>query len=164
MSGAARLGAGAFLVLLSLAALSATPKKPAASASAAAPAPAAAASAPAAAASAPTEFAGSFVAGTTYVAEMAFDARALKTWRPVKDVQPGKNVAWTIVWTNLDQFPALKTPATQARPQRFRFRVTKTETLSGSPALPWMATYRCEILAFEPVAVTAPANASTRRR
>ena len=50
-------------------------------------------------------------AGTTYVAEMAFDSRALKTWRPVKDVQPGKNVAWTIVWTNLDQFPALKTPA-----------------------------------------------------
>jgi hypothetical protein len=95
---------------------------------------------------------------------MAFDSRALKTWRPLKDVQPGKNVAWTIVWTNLEQFPALKTPATQARPQRFRFRVTKTETLSGSPALPWMATYRCEILAFEPVAVTAPANATTRRR
>jgi len=164
MSGAARLGAGAFLVLLSLAAGSATPKKPAASAASAAPAPASAASAPAASASAPTEFSGTFVAGTTYVAEMAFDSRALKTWRPVKDVQPGKNVAWTIVWTNLDQFPALKTPATQARPQRFRFRVTKTETLSGSPALPWMATYRCEILAFEPAAVTAPANASTRRR
>jgi hypothetical protein len=40
MSGAARLGAGAFLVLLSLAAGSATPKKPVASAAAAAPAPA----------------------------------------------------------------------------------------------------------------------------
>jgi hypothetical protein len=161
MSGAARPAAGALLILLSLAAWSATPKKAAAPA---APAPATAASAAAAAASAPTEFAGTFVAGTTYVAEMAFDSRALKTWRPVKDVQPGKNVAWTIVWTNLDQFPALKSPATQGRPQRFRFRVTKTETLSGSPALPWMATYRCEILAFEPVLVTAPANASTRRR
>jgi hypothetical protein len=161
MSGAARLAAGAFLVLLSLAAWSATPKKAAPSA---APAPATAPSAAAPPASAPTEFAGTFVAGTTYVSEMAFDSRALKTWRPLKDVQPGKNVAWTIVWTNLEQFPALKTPATQARPQRFRFRVTKTETLSGSPALPWMATYRCEILAFEPVAVTAPANATTRRR
>jgi hypothetical protein len=159
MSGAARPAAGALLILLSLAAWSATPKKAAPSAAAA---PATAASAAAAPASAPTEFAGTFVAGTTYVSEMAFDARALKTWRPLKDVQPGKNVAWTIVWTNLDQFPALKTPATQARPQRFRFRVTKTETLSGSPALPWMATYRCEILAFEPVAT--PANAAAHRR
>ena len=58
----------------------------------------------------------------------------------------GKDVAWTIAWTNLDQFPALKTAATQARPQRMRFRVTKTDMLSGSPKLPWMATYRCEIL------------------
>ena len=93
---------------------------------------------------------------------MAFDARALKIWRPLKEVQPGKDVAWTIAWTNLDQFPALKTAATQARPQRFRFRVVKTDMLSGSPKLPWMVTYRCEILAVEPVA--APAQAPARRR
>ena len=54
-------------------------------------------------------------AATTYVAEVFYDARALRTWRPVKDVHVGKNVAWTIAWTNLDQFPALKTAATQAR-------------------------------------------------
>jgi hypothetical protein len=36
--------------------------------------------------------------------------------------------------------------------------------LSGSPALPWMATYRCEILAFEPIAVPPPAHAPTTRR
>ena len=163
MSGAGRLAAGACLLVLSLAAWSATPKKPAASAPAVRAA-ASAASAPAASASAPTEFEGTFVAGTTYVAEMAFDSRALKTWRPVRDVQPGKNVAWTIVWTNLDQFPALKSTATQARPQRFRFRVAKTDMLSGSPTLPWMATYRCEILAFEPIAVAPPAHAPTTRR
>jgi hypothetical protein len=79
-----------------------------------------------------------------------------------RDVQPGKNVAWTIVWTNLDQFPALKTAATQARPQRFRFRVVKTDQTSGSPTLPWIATYRCEILAVEPVPVPPPTPAKKR--
>ena len=117
------------------------------------PAPTASAPAPAAA---PVEFTGTFLAGTTYLAEMVYDARVLKTWRPVKDVQPGANVAWTVAWTNLEQFPALKTPATQARQQRFRFRVVKTDIVSGSPQLPWMATYRCEVLAAEPMTALAP--------
>ena len=100
----------------------------------------------------PVEFAGTFASGTTYVGDMFYDARALKTWRPVKDVQPGNNVAWTVRWDNLDQFPALKTAAGQARTQRFRFRVVKADIVSGSPKLPWMATYHCEVLAVEPVA------------
>ena len=118
-------------------------------------APAAAPSAPTATSaptSAPVEFAGTFTSGTTYVGDMFYDARALKTWRPVKDVQPGNNVAWTVRWDNLDQFPALKTTAGQARTQRFRFRVVKADIVSGSPKLPWMATYHCEVLAVEPVA------------
>jgi len=100
----------------------------------------------------PVEFAGTFASGTTYVGDMFYDARALKTWRPVKDVQPGNNVAWTVRWDNLDQFPALKTAAGQARTQRFRFRVVRADIVSGSPKLPWMATYHCEVLAVEPVA------------
>jgi hypothetical protein len=124
---------------------------------------AARASAPASAAATPVvEFNGTFAAGTTYVGEMFYDARALKTWRPVKDVQPGHNVAWTVAWSNLDQFPALKTAATQARPQRFRFRVVQSDIVSGSPRLPWMATYRCEVLAVDPVA--APPPQAARRR
>ena len=103
-------------------------------------------------AAAPVEFNGTFVAGTTYVAEMFYDARVLKTWRPVKDVQPGPNTAWTVAWSNLDQFPALKNSSAQSKHQRFRFRVTKADVLSGSPQLPWMATYRCEVLAVDPVA------------
>jgi hypothetical protein len=103
-------------------------------------------------AAAPVEFAGNFAAGTTYVGDMFYDARVLKTWRPVKDVQPGGNVAWTVRWDNLDQFPALKTTSGQARTQRFRFRVVKTDIVSGSPQLPWMATYHCEVLAAEPLA------------
>ena len=116
---------------------------------AAAPAASAAASA---AAAAPVEFSGTFAAGTTYVADVFYDARVLKTWRPVKDVQPGSNVAWTVRWDNLDRFPSLKTAAGQARTHRFRFRVAKTDIVSGSPQLPWMATYHCEILGAEPVA------------
>jgi hypothetical protein len=116
---------------------------------AASTAPTAGSSAPAAA---PVEFNGTFVAGATYVAEMFYDARVLKTWRPVKDVQPGPNTAWTVAWSNLDQFPALKNANAQSKHQRFRFRVTKADVVSGSPQLPWMATYHCEVLAAEPVA------------
>jgi len=163
MSGGARLAVGVGLVAFSLAASAATPARKGAAASAPPPtANARAASAPAAAASAPTEFNGALVAGVTYVADVFFDTRVLHIWRPVKEVVPGKDVAWTIAWTNLDQFPALKTPATQARPQRMRFRVAKTDMLSGSPKLPWMATYRCEILAVEPL--PAPAAQTARRR
>ena len=103
-------------------------------------------------AAAPVEFSGTFAAGTTYVADVFYDARVLKTWRPVKDVQPGSNVAWTVRWDNLDRFPALKTAAGQARTHRFRFRVVKTDIVSGSPKMPWMATYHCEVLSAEPVA------------
>ena len=56
------------------------------------PAAPSASAAASAAAAAPVEFSGTFATGTTYVADMFFDARVLKTWRPVKDVQPGKNV------------------------------------------------------------------------
>jgi hypothetical protein len=66
-----------------------------------------------------------------------------------------KNVAWAIDWANIDKFPALKTPEARARPHRFRFRVVKTDSSSGSPSLPWMTTYRCEILAAEPLAAPA---------
>ena len=165
MSRGARLAVGAALVTMSLAAWSQPAARKGAPAAGRPPAAASAptaASAPAAAASAATEFSGALVAGTTYVADMAFDARALKVWRPLKDVQPGKDVAWTIAWTNLDQFPALKSAAAQAKPQRFRFRVVKTDMVSGSPQLPWMVTYRCEILTVEPVA--AAAQAPLRRR
>ena len=112
MSGGARLAVGVGLVAFSLAASAATPARKGAAASAPPPtANARAASAPAAAASAPTEFNGALVAGVTYVADVFFDTRVLHIWRPVKEVVPGKDVAWTIAWTNLDQFPALKTPA-----------------------------------------------------
>ncbi|HEY2560383.1 MAG TPA: hypothetical protein VGI48_11790 [Caldimonas sp.] len=161
MSGGGRLAVGICLLALALAATAATaPRKGTAASS---PAAAGAhASAPAAAASAPTEFSGSLVAGETYVADVFFDSRALHIWRPVKEVFPGKDVAWTIAWNNLDQFPALKTTAVQARPQRMRFRVVKTDMLSGSPKLPWMATYRCEILAVEPLPAAAPHAARKR--
>ena len=161
----ARLAVGAGLVALSLAAWPATAaRKGAASAPAAANArPPAAASAPAAAASAPTEFTGSLVTGVTYVADVFFDTRALHIWRPVKDLNPGKDIAWTIAWTNLDKFPALKTATTQAKPQRFRFRVVKTDMLSGSPKLPWMVTYQCEVLGFETLPAVATAQPARRR-
>jgi hypothetical protein len=154
MSGSHRLALALCLMATSLAAAAATPSREAASAPAAAMA----------AASAPVEFNGLLEAGTTYVAEMAYDARALKTWRPVKEVRVAKNVAWTITWTNIDHFAQLKNPATQARPQRFRFRVVKNDVVSGSPVMPWMSTYRCEILAFEPVPVAAPAKPPPKKR
>ncbi|HEX4235939.1 MAG TPA: hypothetical protein VH041_16735 [Caldimonas sp.] len=162
MSGGGPLAIGTFLLVVALAAAPATPAKKGTAATAPAAA-SARASAPAAAASAPTEFSGSLIAGETYVADVFFDARALHIWRPVKEVFPGKDVAWTIAWTNLDQFPALKTTATQAHPQRMRFRVVKTDLLSGSPKLPWMATYRCEILAVEPLP-TPPAPKAAHKR
>jgi hypothetical protein len=165
MSGGARLAAGACLAALSIAAIAATPARSAsapARANAAATAPAA--SAAPAAASAPVEFNGLLEAGTTYQAEMAYDSRALRTWRPVKEVRVAKNVAWTIVWTNIDRFPQLKTTATQAKPQRFRFTVVKNDVVSGSPAMPWMSTYHCEILAVDPVAAPAPSTPPPKKR
>ena len=165
MSGGVRFAVGAWLAALSMAAGAATPARTAsapARANAAAATPAA--SATPAAASAPVEFIGLLEAGTTYVAEMAYDSRALRTWRPVKEVRVAKNVAWTIDWTNIDRFPQLKTAATQAKPQRFRFSVVKNDVVSGSPVMPWMSTYRCEILAVEPVAVAGPSTPPPKKR
>ena len=154
MTRRARAAIAASLVAITAGAWSAGPThKPTGTPAPAPRASAAAASASAsAAASAPVEFAGTFATGTTYVGDMFYDARALKTWRPVKDVQPGANVAWTVRWDYIDQFPALKTAAGQARTQRFRFRVVKADIVSGSPKMPWMATYHCEVLSAEPVA------------
>ena len=160
MRGGARFAAGACLAALAMAAVAATPAR-----TASAPANAKA-SAPAstAAASTPVEFNGLLEAGTTYLAEMTYDTRALRTWRPVKEVRVAKNVAWTIVWTNIDRFPQLKTAATQAKPQRFRFTVIKNDVVSGSPVMPWMSTYHCEILAVEPVAVAGPSTPPPKKR
>jgi len=149
------LGVGLAALSLTGGAATATRAAPAATHGAAPPA----AASPAAAASAPSEFAGTFEAGKTYVAEVNYDARALRTWRPAKEVRVAKNVAWTIDWSNIGQFPQLKSPATQAKPQRFTFRVAKNELVSGSPAMPWMATYHCEIVAVDPVAPPAAAAA-----
>jgi len=149
---ASRLALGAWLAAFALAAAAATPARPA-SAPARGAAPAAAASAAPAAEA--IEFTGTLSTGTTYVADMAFDARALKTWRPLREMKAAKNVAWAIDWVNIDKFPDLKTPEARARPHRFRFRVVKTDSSSGSPSLPWMTTYRCEILAAEPLAAPA---------
>jgi hypothetical protein len=161
MRGGVRCAAGACLAALAMATLAATPARTAsAPARAGAPAPAPAASA----ASAAVEFNGLLEAGTTYVAEMAYDSRALRTWRPVKEVRVAKNIAWTIDWTNIDRFPQLKTAATQARPQRFRFTVVKNDIVSGSPAMPWMSTYRCEILAVEPVAAAGASTPPSKKR
>ena len=163
MSGGVRCAVGACLAALSLAAGAATPARTA-SAPAAAKAAAPATSTAPASASAPVEFNGLLEAGTTYLAEMTYDTRALRTWRPVKEVRVAKNVAWTIDWTNLDRFPQLKTAATQAKPQRFRFTVVKNDVVSGSPAMPWMSTYRCEILAVEPVAAAGPSTPPPKKR
>ncbi len=110
-----------------------------------------------AAVAAPIEFAGTLESGKTYVAEVFFDNNALHIWRPAKDVQVPRNHAWTIDWTNLVKFPALKSAATRARPQRFQFKVAGVDVSSGSPMIPWTTVYRCEIIAFEPVAGAAAA-------
>jgi len=157
MSGRVRLAVGACLAALSMAAGAATPARSAS-------APARATAAASETASAPVEFTGLLEAGTTYIAEVAYDSRALRTWRPVKEVRVAKNVAWTIDWTNIDRFPQLKTAATQAKPQRFRFTVVKNDVVSGSPAMPWMSTYRCEILAVEPVAAAGPSTPPAKKR
>ena len=157
MSGRVRLAVGACLAALSMAAGAATPARSAS-------APARATAAASETASAPVEFTGLLEAGTTYIAEVAYDSRALRTWRPVKEVRVAKNVAWTIDWTNIDRFPQLKTAATQAKPQRFRFTVVKNDVVSGSPAMPWMSTYRCEILAVEPVAAARPSTPPAKKR
>jgi hypothetical protein len=165
MTGGARFAAGACLAALAIAADAATPARTASAPARANPASAApSASAAPVAASAPVEFTGLLEAGTTYVAEMAYDARALRTWRPVKEVRVAKNVAWTIEWTNIDRFPQLKTAATQAKPQRFRFTVVKNDVVSGSPVMPWMSTYRCEILAVEPVAAAGASTPPPKKR
>ena len=161
MRSGARFAAGACLAALAMAAVAATPAR---TASAPANAKASAPAASTAAASAPVEFNGLLEAGTTYLAEMTYDTRALRTWRPVKEVRVAKNVAWTIDWTNIDRFPQLKTAATQAKPQRFRFTVIKNDVVSGSPVMPWMSTYRCEILAVEPVAVAGPSTPPPKKR
>ena len=161
MRSGARFAAGACLAALAMAAVAATPAR---TASAPANAKASAPAASTAAASAPVEFNGLLEAGTTYLAEMTYDTRALRTWRPVKEVRVAKNVAWTIDWTNLDRFPQLKTAATQAKPQRFRFTVIKNDVVSGSPVMPWMSTYLCEILAVEPVAVAGPSTPPPKKR
>ena len=161
MRGGARFAAGACLAALAMAAVAATPAR---TASAPANAKASAPAASTAAASTPVEFNGLLEAGTTYLAEMTYDTRALRTWRPVKEVRVAKNVAWTIVWTNIDRFPQLKTAATQAKPQRFRFTVIKNDVVSGSPVMPWMSTYHCEILAVEPVAVAGPSTPPPKKR
>ena len=161
MRGGARFAAGACLAALAMAAVAATPAR---TASAPANAKASAPAASTAAASAPVEFNGLLEAGTTYLAEMTYDTRALRTWRPVKEVRVAKNVAWTIDWTNFDRFPQLKTAATQAKPQRFRYTVIKNDVVSGSPVMPWMSTYRCEILAVEPVAVAGPSTPPPKKR
>ena len=164
MSGGARLAVGVCLAALSIAAGAATPARTASAPARANAAAAPTASAAPAAASAPVEFNGLLEAGTTYVAEMAYDPRALRIWRPVKEVRVAKNVAWTIDWTNIDRFPQLKTVATQAKPQRFRFTVVKNDIVSGSPVMPWMSTYRCEILAVEPVAAAGHSTPPPRKR
>ena len=166
MSGALRSAVAFALAVVSSVAAAATPARGASAPAggASAPASAAAPARPSAAASAPVEFMGAFETGTTYVGEMAFDSRALHIWRPVREVRVAKNVAWTIDWTNIDKFPQLKTPAVQAKPQVFRFRVAKNDVVSGSPALPWMSTYRCEILAVEPVAAAGPSKAPPKKR
>jgi len=164
MSGGARLAVGVCLAALSIAAGAATPARTASAPARANAAAAPTASAAPAAASAPVEFNGLLEAGTTYVAEMAYDPRALRIWRPVKEVRVAKNVAWTIDWTNIDRFPQLKTAATQAKPQRFRFTVAKNDVVSGSPVMPWMSTYRCEILAVEPVAAAGPSTPPPKKR
>jgi hypothetical protein len=148
MSGAARLAAACLVLAFSSAACAATKARPA--------------SAPAAAASAPTEFGGQFEVDRIYVADVAYDANALHVWRPVKAVQVAPNTAWTVEWTNLAQFPALAGASARARPQRFRFKVLKAEVSSGSPAMPWTAIYRCELLAVEAAAGASP-GAGKRR-
>ena len=112
----------------------------------------------AAPASPPVEFEGTLESGRTYVADVAWDNNALHIWRPLKDVKVPSQHAWTIAWTNLAKFPALKTPATRARPQRFTFTVSGVDMSSGSPSMPWTTVYRCEVLAVDAVAVAvAPA-------
>ena len=133
MSGGVRFAVGAWLAALSMARRRGDAGAHRVGSCACQRRAAPAASAAPAAASAPVEFIGLLEAGTTYVAEMAYDARALRTWRPVKEVRVAKNVAWTIDWTNIDRFPQLKTAATQAKPQRFRFTVVKNDVVSGSP-------------------------------
>ena len=108
---------------------------------------ASAASSPAAVA--PVEFEGVFEPGRVYVGEVQYDALAMRNWRPMKYIKVGSKTAWAIEWVGLEKYPALKTDVARAKPQRFRFRVLTAATSSGSPSLPWMTLYRCEVLAVE---------------
>ena len=145
----------------------------ASSASAAAPDPkpgnasagkksAAVAASAAATTTAPVEFEGTLESGKTYVAEVAWDNNALHIWRPLRDVKVPRQHAWTIDWANLARFPALKTPAARAKPQRFRFTVTGVDVSSGSPTNPWTTIYHCDVLAVETGA--APSAAAPKRK
>jgi hypothetical protein len=111
---------------------------------------------------APIEFSGALESGKTYVAEVAFDNNALHIWRPIKDVQVPRQHTWTIDWTNLAKFPALKTTPARGKPQRFQFRVTGVDVSSGSPTIPWNTIYHCEVLGVEAVA-GAPAPGAKRK-
>jgi hypothetical protein len=165
MTGAWRpLAAAALaLALAPLAAAATAATKGSTPAPRAAPASAVvAAVATSAAASAPAEFAGELAAGASYVGDFFYDANALRTWRPVKDVQVDKNSAWTIAWTNLAQFPALASATARAKPQQIRFTVLQVEVSSGAPTMPWSVVYRCEIQAV--VKPVAPAPLAGKRR
>jgi hypothetical protein len=174
MTGVARAAAWSALVFVAASltseAFAAVPDAKASTAAAgrkgapvAAPVASAFASAPTAAV-APIEFTGVLESGKTYVAEVAFDNNALHIWRPIKEVQVPRQHAWTIDWTNLAKFPALKTTATRARPQRFQFRVTGVDVSSGSPMIPWNTIYHCEVLGLEPVAGAPVLGPSGNRR
>ncbi|MEP7141190.1 MAG: hypothetical protein ABI745_16260 [Caldimonas sp.] len=113
-------------------------------------------------AAAPVEFEGTLEAGKTYVAEVAWDNNALHIWRPIVDVKVPRQHAWTIDWTNLARFPALKTNAARARPQRFRFTVAGVDVSSGSPMIPWTTIYHCDVIAVE--ALAAPPAAAPKRK
>ena len=162
MTRVARVAACSVLVFVAASSMSdAFAAAPEAKGSTAVAAPVASSSAPTSTI-APVEFIGVLESGKIYVAEVAFDDNALHIWRPIKDVHVPRQHAWTIDWINLAKFPALKTTATRARPQRFQFRVTGVDVSSGSPMIPWNTIYHCEVLGVEPVA-GAPAPGAKRK-
>jgi hypothetical protein len=132
------------------------PARPASASARLASAPSAPASA---AAVKPIDFAGSLEPGMAYVGELVYDANALRTWRPAKDVVVPPNSTWTIRWKNLEQFAVLKTASARARPQRAVFRVLSADIHSGSPRQPWTVTYQGELVSVEPATVASKAPA-----
>ncbi|HEY4957707.1 MAG TPA: hypothetical protein VII31_07825 [Caldimonas sp.] len=157
----ARIAAGCLIAACASASLAAT-KAPAAPSTTTKAPPAAASAASAAPTSAPSEFAGHFEAGHVYVAEVAYDANALRVWRPVKEVQVAPNSAWTVEWTNIAQFPALASASARAKRQRFRFKVLKAAVSSGAPTLPWTYVYSCELIAVD--GIGGPSAPAGKRR